>query len=301
MFVWIICSLPLTYLLGWYNRTYMSEKNSSGKYSHTPSANELNVFDPNVDLPSEPPPSYDEAMADPSVSEDDMGPQTPLRPPQTPSRRSSQSGEQYSKYSRPVAPPPNMSGNSNRLTVPGMTSTSSSTASSLSSSNHSYTHQQPQRPSAPPPQHKTSQLPKPSPINPNPYLPWRYPSSYRCSKCENTGYKKKNGHACKTCWGRFRPQTTPPATKAELERLVKHRPAPNPINTNVVKLPPGATVMPTGPRVQAPTVVKPGDPRIGGILCPKCNGRGMVHFFLDLERCSKCNGLGRVGSNGRPL
>lgn len=279
----------------------MSEKNKNSSYTHTPSANELNVFDPNEDLPTEPPPSYDEAMADPSVSADDVAPQTPQRPPQIPSRRSSSSQLAEHNYSRPSVPPPN--NNPNRLTVPlATTSTASSTSSSISSSGHSYTQgKPPRRPMSPQPQQSSSQLPKPSPINPNPYLPWRYPSSYRCSKCENTGYKKKNGHPCKNCWGRFRPQTVPPSTRAELERLVKHRPAPKPINSNVVKLPPGATVVPTYPMAQGPVVVKPGDPRIGGILCPKCNGRGMVHFFLDLERCSKCNGLGRISSNGRPL
>lgn len=247
----------------------MSVETKKGSSTKTPTANDLDVYDPNTNLPSEPPPSYDEAMADPSIPTDDnnipeVTPPQPQRPSQPPPK----------KYSRPTVAPP----------------------------------QHPSRPSGPPPvqqDHSTLNLPKPTPINPNPYLPWRYPSSYRCSKCENTGFKIKNGHACKRCWGRFRPQTIPPSSQAELERLVKHKPAPKPINSNVVKLPPGAAVIPTSfapaPRTQAPVVVQPGDPRIGGILCPRCSGRGMVHFFLDLERCPQCNGLGRVAFNGRPL
>ncbi|GME77702.1 unnamed protein product [Ambrosiozyma monospora] len=116
---------------------------------------------------------------------------------------------------------------------------------------------------------------------------------------------------------------------------------PPPLNPNVVALPPGTSVYhyyPPVPMVPAPPpmpynatggsrsseksgspmsyqpapppppppppiplVVQPGDPRIGGMLCPRCQGRGQVHFFLDLEKCTVCNGLGRVGSNQMPL
>ncbi|GMG23406.1 unnamed protein product [Ambrosiozyma monospora] len=109
---------------------------------------------------------------------------------------------------------------------------------------------------------------------------------------------------------------------------------PPPLNPNVVSLPPGTSVyhyyppvplapsmpynptggsrsseksgspmyMPQPPPPPIPLVVQPGDPRIGGMLCPRCQGRGQVHFFLDLEKCTVCNGLGRVGSNQmRPL
>lgn len=41
-------------------------------------------------------------------------------------------------------------------------------------------------------------------------------------------------------------------------------------------------------------VLQPGDPRIGGQLCQRCKGRGQVHFFLDMETCPQCNGLGRI-------
>jgi hypothetical protein len=112
----------------------------------------------------------------------------------------------------------------------------------------------------------------------------------------------KKGKPCKSCWKKFRPGVVPPASQKDLEMLVNHKPDPRPINNNVVKLPPGQVVgYPLYPQGNGPTVVKPGDPRIGGILCPRCNGRGMVHFFLDLERCQTCNGLGRVSFNGRPL
>lgn len=46
---------------------------------------------------------------------------------------------------------------------------------------------------------------------------------------------------------------------------------------------------------QAPLVVQPGDPRIGGYLCRRCGGSGRVDtWFLGDELCSTCQGLGRV-------
>lgn len=242
-----------------------------------PPPDQLNVFDPNSDHPDEPPPSYDEAFRDPTIDQNQHQSQThnqPQPPPQhqrplgpPPVRQSPVIDEkqQYREQSRQQPPPPNQQGQQGSSTI---------------------------------------QLPKPTPINPNPYLPWRYPSTFRCSKCENTGFRTKNGKPCKKCWPQFRRGVVPPASQAELERLVKHKPPPKPLNQNVQKLPPGTYPMmaqPYGRPVNMPTVVQPGDPRIGGILCQRCSGRGMVHFFLDLERCSVCNGLGRVNFNGRPL
>lgn len=43
------------------------------------------------------------------------------------------------------------------------------------------------------------------------------------------------------------------------------------------------------------TVVSPGDPRIGGRLCYKCSGSGVVPFMLfDEMPCGVCNGVGRT-------
>jgi hypothetical protein len=224
----------------------------------------LDVYDPNENVPSEPPPSYDEALFDPSTS-----PPTPQRPP----------------FQRPAAPPPHLQNVQNQ---------------------HSYNRPPTAPPTAPPAAahspatHTRPQFPAPTPINPNPYLPWRYPSTHRCSKCENTGYKKKNGHPCKNCWKKFRPNIKyPPQTAQEMERLAKmpkgQQQRPNP---NIVPLPPGTIpLMNMGPTTNRPLVLGPGDPRIGGSLCPRCKGRGLVHFFLDLETCPQCNGLGRVFLN----
>ncbi|WVQ74917.1 hypothetical protein IAR50_004525 [Cryptococcus sp. DSM 104548] len=43
-------------------------------------------------------------------------------------------------------------------------------------------------------------------------------------------------------------------------------------------------------------VVAPGDPRIGGRLCWRCNGSGkeILFFGFDEGRCSSCSGLGRL-------
>ncbi|EIM79302.1 uncharacterized protein STEHIDRAFT_173171 [Stereum hirsutum FP-91666 SS1] len=42
-------------------------------------------------------------------------------------------------------------------------------------------------------------------------------------------------------------------------------------------------------------VYQPGDPRLGGSLCWRCDGRGVTTFFIfDEGRCEACNGLGRI-------
>lgn len=65
------------------------------------------------------------------------------------------------------------------------------------------------------------------------------------------------------------------------------------MNPAVVKLPPGR-VYGYGNSQNSSVIVLPGDPRIGGRICSRCQGRGQVHFFLDLETCPVCNGLGRT-------
>ena len=42
-------------------------------------------------------------------------------------------------------------------------------------------------------------------------------------------------------------------------------------------------------------VYEPGDPRIGGRLCPRCHGSGRTRLFiLEIETCNLCSGIGRV-------
>jgi len=42
-------------------------------------------------------------------------------------------------------------------------------------------------------------------------------------------------------------------------------------------------------------IIQPGDPRIGGRVCWKCNGTGeVIVFIFDRARCRVCGGLGRV-------
>ena len=42
------------------------------------------------------------------------------------------------------------------------------------------------------------------------------------------------------------------------------------------------------------TIVRPGDPRIGGQLCWRCGGRGSTAFFIFDDTCNVCNGVGRT-------
>lgn len=242
-------------------------------YTETPTANSLAVNDFNDDIPTEAPPSYSDALADPQFNEASNQPQQqfqrpPQRPPQAPPMRPPQSQQQYQRPSQP--PPPSRPAQSQ--------------------------YSNPQQPQL--------RLRPATVINPNPYLPWQYPDTVKqCRKCANTGFETKKGKPCKRCWKDYRRGVTPPLTQAELERLVKNPPPPKRINPNVTQLPPGVAMLPPimGPGQNGPTVVRPGDPRIGGVLCPRCNGKGMVHFFLDKETCSVCRGMGRVNNNGRPI
>lgn len=226
------------------------------------------VFDPNDNVPSVPPPSYDDALQDPQFDPHaaSAGPQRPQRPPQ---HYSQQQFQQQQTYNRPQAPP----------------------------------QRPPQHQTQPQTQPQANRLQlRPSTVqNPNPYLPWTYPDSVgACKKCNNTGFKLKNGKPCSKCWRSYRPGVIPPSTQRELEHLVRHPPQPQRINPGVQSLPPGVTMIPPMGQM-GPAVVRPGDPRIGGILCPRCKGKGLVHFFLDTETCSVCRGMGRVNFNGRPL
>ncbi|CUM54451.1 uncharacterized protein AC631_04385 [Debaryomyces fabryi] len=131
--------------------------------------------------------------------------------------------------------------------------------------------------------------------NPNPQLPFKFPKRYMCEKCNNSGYKIKNGRSCKDCWERFSPRNgyqpvssllsfNPLFTTltVSMSPMLPYRPAPGP-----------------GPSLP-PMRVNPGDPRIGGTLCGRCRGSGLITFFLDDELCPVCNGIGRILS-GPPM
>lgn len=114
--------------------------------------------------------------------------------------------------------------------------------------------------------------------NPNPNLPFRYPKRFLCEKCVNTGSKLKNGLTCQDCYARFAPRNNVTATYSGGGFLGPSFPPPFMPN-----LGPGGAIR-----------VPPGDPRLGGILCGNCRGSGQVYFLLDLELCPVCGGLGRL-------
>lgn len=120
--------------------------------------------------------------------------------------------------------------------------------------------------------------------NPNPALPFKYPVRFLCEKCDNTGYKKKNGLLCKDCWERFGPRNRPSAVQTSFSPFDLF--GTTTTTTTMVPSPYGVS----GP----PMRVTPGDPRLGGVLCGRCRGSGIVHFLLDEEMCPVCCGLGRI-------
>ncbi|OWB82790.1 hypothetical protein B5S33_g1418 [[Candida] boidinii] len=232
-------------------------------------------IDPNENVPTDLPPSYDDAVKDEFTPT-----QSPLPPPPP---------------QRPQRPPSQGVYNGN--------------INSGSGSNSSIPH----HPDFYNSSSKTSAT-KPEDLYTNNLdLPFRYPKNYHCKKCKNTGYKLKNGHQCKDCWSKFYKKSKP-------QQMPRPQPVPpRPFAPNVVQLPPGnvsygynyvpqprmnmygmqrpgpgpGMMMPPMPNAQQ-VIVRPGDARIGGYLCPRCNGKGLTHFFLDQETCRVCNGLGRV-------
>jgi len=62
-------------------------------------------------------------------------------------------------------------------------------------------------------------------------------------------------------------------------------------------IPPPPIPPPTSRVIPPPTSVTycSGDPRIGGTLCWRCDGKGSIDiFFFDAETCPVCSGIGRV-------
>lgn len=152
--------------------------------------------------------------------------------------------------------------------------------------------------------------------NPNPRLPFRYPKRYYCEKCNNTGAKIKNGKTCKDCYERFAPRNTSNVRQSHdvfgdlfgstttTTTYINGAPGgmgmgmgngPMGMGNGPMGMPPpGTYYMPQQVYQQPPMRVRPGDPRIGGVLCGRCRGSGVVHFFLDEDLCPVCSGLGRI-------
>lgn len=149
----------------------------------------------------------------------------------------------------------------------------------------------------------------------------------------NTGYKHYDPlHPCKKCWSKYaKPfsgplvysySSAPDTSNTHNTNLQKPLPLsasePSPSNRRAVPppLPPRrASFSQYGDNPQyapyvrgpAPTpisgwappppgsvVFRPGDPRIGGMLCWLCHGKGTKNIFIDVINCPACDGCGRT-------
>lgn len=150
----------------------------------------------------------------------------------------------------------------------------------------------PQPPPGPPPQHRQQQH-HPPPHRQQPNVPWVYPPGYHCYKCQNTGVKLKNGKQCQDCYGRFARQN------AHI-RMAPAFGAAGSSGSSFRSLIPSFGLAPPQPMMYnaggpgGPLVLAPGDPRIGGIECGRCRGRGMLSDLLGDYTCSTCRGIGRL-------
>lgn len=127
-------------------------------------------------------------------------------------------------------------------------------------------------------------------------IPWVYPRGFFCPKCNNTGYKTKNGKSCKSCWRRFaRQNSTPMAPSGYGSNVYQSSPIYAQPQTHTQPYgQPMQMRMPMQMAPQRPLYVRPGDPRIGGVICGNCRGSGRIRFLLDEDICGVCNGLGRI-------
>lgn len=143
------------------------------------------------------------------------------------------------------------------------------------------------RPSAPPQRQQQQQQHQQYGSRAAPNVPWTYPAGYFCPKCNNTGIKLKNGLQCQDCWGAFarqRAQVVPTYGNSGssgfggfgLGGLFSRQGY-------------------SGGRVgNGGVVVRPGDPRIGGVQCGRCRGSGQIGDFFGSYNCPTCGGIGRI-------
>ncbi|GAA5845978.1 hypothetical protein JCM9279_004744 [Rhodotorula babjevae] len=139
------------------------------------------------------------------------------------------------------------------------------------------------------------------------------PGKELCWKCGNTGYKPFDpftgyrgddpSHPCRKCWQKHgRPYTS--ALRVSLQDPSSPVPAHYQRPLRLLQTPqtrpmPPQVVASSGrfmPMQPGALVVGPGDPRMGGILCRRCGGDGLVAGFLLIDEvtCDACNGVGRV-------
>mgnify|MGYP002717627423 FL=1 len=113
-------------------------------------------------------------------------------------------------------------------------------------------------------------------------------------------------HPCRNCWKKYgkpytsamrisleNPSNPPPPPNYQRPLRLLQTPATRPVAPNVIGVTSRTPYVPRNPNT---IVVRPGDPRIGGVLCRKCGGSGtqMGLFIFDEDTCDMCNGAGRV-------
>lgn len=118
-----------------------------------------------------------------------------------------------------------------------------------------------------------------------PQVPWTYPPNYYCYKCNNTGIKTKNGLTCQDCYARFAHQNA---------NVYQSYPTFKPYAPSLFSFGSRTPQPPVPPGFAAPLVLQPGDPRIGGTLCGRCRGRGLLSDILGDYTCTTCKGVGRL-------
>lgn len=156
-------------------------------------------------------------------------------------------------------------------------------------------------PPPPRPPSQQPQLPPRPPLQSGSYRPspLHYPPGYRCRKCNNTGIKIKNGRTCKDCYAQFSRQSpNVQYINSGYNSGLGAMPGMGILGSvfgtldNVLGRPYNQQTI-YSPNGQ-PRIVMPGDPAIGGVLCGRCRGTGIINDFIFQDTCPTCHGVGRL-------
>jgi hypothetical protein len=127
---------------------------------------------------------------------------------------------------------------------------------------------------------------------------------------DNIGYKGADpSRPCRRCWNKYARLFSGPLAYSFSSNSSDgdfQRPLPPPVHGPTTFDPPGVyqrhlfppqptgfgPPLPIGP--PNPVVYTAGDPRIGGVLCWVCGGKGRLNLLILNVDCEVCNGVGRT-------
>ncbi|RHZ79234.1 hypothetical protein Glove_150g61 [Diversispora epigaea] len=135
------------------------------------------------------------------------------------------------------------------------------------------------------------------PISPITSAEIRYPAGYICPICNCTGYERP-GMICQQCLNLFGTPSSSSSTHATYPYHHHQVYPPLPPSPSGISTIPSASMIHGngfgGYGGSGVIYLRPGDPTIGGRICPTCKGKGREKFLFEKPLCSQCQGIGRI-------